>query len=209
MGEGPKRLKGPKGLRRDEELRRGVFVDSLEEIYQSLIAPVERRMIATVARIVRDPDDAADVFQECLGEIWAKLPKIHRHPNPHAYIMRICVGRSYDALRKRARQRNREISFDEPNAEAAVASGASHAPQHDPGKESLIHRAIASLPPNQAHAVMLRAVEEMPYDAIGATLGCSETTARSHFSKGRARLRDILSGLGILQSYSPKPGDQS
>ena len=69
-------------------------------------------MILTVARIVRDPEDAADVFQEVLAVIWNKLERIDRHPNPHAYILRICVTRSYDALRKKARRRRREIRLD-------------------------------------------------------------------------------------------------
>ena len=59
-----------------------------DDLYQRLIAPIERRMIDTVTRIVRDPDDSADVFQETLAAIWQKLSRIDRHPNPHAYIMR-------------------------------------------------------------------------------------------------------------------------
>lgn len=178
-------------------------MDSAEEIFQTLIAPIEKQMIRTVARIVHDPDDAADVFQECLAEIWKKLPKVHCHPTPQAYILRICIGRSYDALRRRALRRSREVQADDITLEAAADRVRPHAstdttPAADSGKESTIHRAIATLPPSQAHAVLLRAVEDMPYDAIGATLGCSEATARSHFSKGRARLHEILTRLGIL-----------
>lgn len=83
-----------------------------DELYERLISPIEKRMIGIVARIVRDPEDAADVFQEVLALIWAKLERIDRHPNPHAYILRICITRSYDALRKRARRRRREIRLE-------------------------------------------------------------------------------------------------
>jgi DNA-directed RNA polymerase specialized sigma24 family protein len=79
-----------------------------DELYERLISPIENRMIGIVARIMRDPEDAADVFQEVLALIWAKLARIDRHPNPHAYIIRICITRSYDALRKRARRRRLE-----------------------------------------------------------------------------------------------------
>ena len=87
-------------------------MEKSDELYERLIRPIEQRMISIVARVVRDPEDAADVFQEVLALIWAKLDRIDRHPNPHAYIIRICITRSYDALRKRARRRRREVRLE-------------------------------------------------------------------------------------------------
>ena len=60
----------------------------MDVLYKKLISPIEKRMIGIVARIMRDPEDAADVFQEVLALIWSKLERIDRHPNPHAYIIR-------------------------------------------------------------------------------------------------------------------------
>ena len=64
--------------------------------------------------------------------------------------------------------------------------------------EAAIHRALFSLPPRQGQALLLRAIDNAPYEAIAATLGCSENTARSHVSKGRSRLHEILVDRGIL-----------
>jgi hypothetical protein len=44
------------------------------------------------------------------------------------------------------------------------------------------------LPPKQGQAVLLRVVENLSYQGIGGILGCSEATARSHFSKGKSRV---------------------
>jgi hypothetical protein len=85
---------------------RVVKMGKSDELYERLISPIEKRMIGIVARIVRDPED-----EEVLALIWAKFERIDRHPNPHAYIIRICITRSYDALRKRARRR-REIRLE-------------------------------------------------------------------------------------------------
>jgi hypothetical protein len=99
---------------------RVVKMGKSDELYERLISPIEKRMIGIVARIVRDPEDAADVFQEVLALIWAKFERIDRHPNPHAYIIRICITRSYDALRKRA-------SDSRGHCNASAKSGASGA----------------------------------------------------------------------------------
>jgi RNA polymerase sigma-70 factor (ECF subfamily) len=167
-----------------------------DELYERLISPVEKRMIGIVARIMRDPEDAADVFQDVLALIWAKLERIDRHPNPHAYIIHICITRSYDALRKRARRRRREIRLESIQAKMWPARSLGYI-KEEGDRVTAIREAIAMLPPNQGQAVLLRIMEDSPYDTIAGILGCSEATARSHFSKGKARLLKLLGELGI------------
>ena len=175
-------------------------MEKSDELYERLISPIEKRMIGIVARIVRDPEDAADVFQEVLALIWAKLDRIDRHPNPHAYIIRICITRSYDALRKRARRRRREIRLESIQAKIWPARSLGYI-KEEGGRVTAIREAIAMLPPNQGQAVLLRIMEDSPYHVIAGILGCSEATARSHFSKGKARLVKLLGELGI-SSYN-------
>lgn len=174
---------------------RVVRMGKSDELYERLISPIQKRMIDIVARIVRDPEDAADVFQEVLALIWAKLERIDRHPNPHAYIIRICITRSYDALRKRARRRRREIRLENIQAKMWPARSLGYIKEGD--RVTAIREAIAMLPPNQGQAVLLRLMEDSPYHTIAGILGCSEATARSHFSKGKARLVKLLGELGI------------
>jgi len=169
----------------------GNTVSKANEIYNELIAPIERRMMSSVTRIVRNPEDAADTLQNALTSIWKNLKKIHHHPNPHAYILRVCVNAAYDTLRKR-RRRN-EQPLDE--MEGSIPShGGSESPAIALVREREVLSAIASLPRNQAEAVLLRVVEDQPFQSIAEALGCREETARSHVSKGKARLREILAG---------------
>ncbi len=126
-----------------------------------------------------------------LAVVWKKLKTIDRHENPHAYILRICVTRSYDALRKKARYR-REARLQQEMA-AQQPAGTS-----DTGELALsIREAIALLPPKQAKAVFLRLIEGADFADMGLILACSASTARSHFSKGRVRLQGILREAGI------------
>jgi RNA polymerase sigma-70 factor (ECF subfamily) len=173
-------------------------VSEADELYDRLIAPIEQRMGSMALRIVRDRDDAADVIQETLAVVWKKLHRIDRDANPHAYILRICLSRAYDLLRRRARRRRREshavarASAASPAAaDPAVAAAAREQAQS-------VRDAVALLPPKQAKAVLLRAAEGTSYAAIAGILGCSEPTARSHYSKGLARLRGILAGQDSL-----------
>ena len=169
-------------------------LDSAEELYKKLISPIEDKMISIVSRIVRDQEESTDVFQEVLAVIWRKLARIERHPNPHAYILRICISRSYDALRKRSRRREVQLELDKIKTIPAKMEKHLEVDEIVDG----VREAILLLPVKQGQAILLRVVEDMPYNAIGDILGCSEVTARSHFSKGKTRIRKILSGTGVL-----------
>jgi RNA polymerase sigma factor (sigma-70 family) len=141
---------------------------------------------------VRDPDEAADVLQSALALVWRDLAKIHKHPNPRAYILRLCVSAAYDALRRRQRRRRRELPLEEEALPTRPASGDPAQAALERERREALLAAIARLPPRQAQALVLRAMEEQSFDAIAQALGCSEATARSHVSKARERLREIL-----------------
>jgi len=169
-------------------------VDIAEQLYAELISPIEGSMKRSVAGILNDPEDAADALQNTLLYIWKNLERIHRHPNPHGYILKVCISSAYDVARRNARRRQREIRI--PSEPGVVYQEAGSAISSD-RTVSAIRKGIAELPKKQAQAVLLRLLEEEPFDVIGRVLGCSEVTARSHVSKGLARLRQHLSSLGL------------
>lgn len=153
-------------------------------------------MKRTIARIVHDPEDAADTLQNALASVWNHLESVHHHPNPPAYILGICISAAYDTLRKRGRGSQRQVSLDEVPVTDLVSSGSSPDLQAlDNERESEISRAVASLPPQQAMAVFMRLVEGEPFHVIAEAIGCQEATARSHVSKGKAGLRELLADM--------------
>ena len=162
--------------------------------YESLIRPIEDRMIRSVWRIVRDPDDADDALQEALATIWKRLGRIRQHPNPHALILKICVNSAYDVLRRKSRRRRHEELKEISNT---IPDPAPSPAQQVVGRENReeIFEAIGRLPRNQAQAVLMRFVQELPYADIALALGCREATARKHIARARVRLRKALAHL--------------
>lgn len=164
--------------------------------YEQLIAPVETRMMRSIWRIVRHPEEAEDTLQEALTIIWKRLDRIRRHPNPQALILRICVNASYDTIRKRKHRHFHQQEDPDALHHVPTPSGLT-APDELVGKETEkeILDAIGRLPRKQAAAVLMRIVEEQSYEVIAQALGCSETTVRIHVSKGRKRLSQWLAHL--------------
>jgi RNA polymerase sigma-70 factor, ECF subfamily len=169
------------------------MMDNHQE-YERLIAPIEARMIRVVWRILRDASDAEDAFQQALLIVWKCWDRILTHPNPHALVLHICVNAAHDLLRRKARLNRRsetsviweDIAVSSPSAVQLI----SHAEQ-----SSQLRRAIGLLSRNQGRAILMHAVEEMPYSEIAALMDCREVTVRKHVARARAKLRTLLPHL--------------
>lgn len=77
-----------------------------------------------------------------------------------------------------------------PDAAASTIQSISEAEQ-----DTAVLRAIGSLPKNQARAILMHAVEEVPYSAIAEAVDCRESTVRKHVARARTKLRVLLSQL--------------
>ena len=63
-----------------------------------------------------------------------------------------------------------------------------------------IMKALNSLPDNLRETMLLRHVNDMPYEQIAQKLDCRVGTVKSRLSRGREMLREHLAAIGILPS---------
>lgn len=162
--------------------------------FEQLIKPVEHQMMRSIWRIVRDPEMAQDALQDSLTKIWKRLDRIRAHPNPQALILKICLNAAIDSLRKRKRLNQHEKA--EPLDQfASQPEAKAHEALETKKIEAEILEAVSRLPRRQAVAVLMRIVQDQPYNVIAQAMECSETTVRIHVSRGRVRLSQWLSHL--------------
>lgn len=180
---------------------------SKDRSYERLIGPIETRMMRSIWRIVRDPQEAEDALQEALTVIWRRLSRICRHPNPQALILKICIDAAYDSLRRW----NRHHRFFDREVARQLGDHADSSAEHP--VEGIVRReteaevlqAIARLPRKQAVAALMRIVQDQPYDQIARALGCREATVRIHVSRARTRLSRWLAHLNPRSSTEVLP----
>ena len=162
--------------------------------YDTYLAPLETRMLRTAWRITRDPDRARDALQDAMARVWRQRDRVSAHPNPGALVLRIAIHAAIDVLRRERRRRRAEESAA-PNAWRANPQTGPAAAAESSEVRALVLDAVARLPERQAAAVTLRVLEEQPYEAIAAALGCTEPTARVHVLRGREKLKRLLGPL--------------
>ena len=148
-------------------------------------------MFRAIWRVVRNGDDAEDALQEALLTAWNKFERIRKHARPEMLLLRISTDKAIDLLRKRVRKQEREGPLEDLPPKPAEYDGPREVMEEKEQRQRLLAK-IAALPRKQALGVFLRHIEECSHRDIASTLGCREATARSHVSKGVAKLKQSM-----------------
>ncbi|MEV1077438.1 SigE family RNA polymerase sigma factor [Streptomyces sp. NPDC050211] len=133
-----------------------------------------------------DRHRAEDLLQESLVKLWFVWPKIADEA-PEAYVRKVL---SRAAARSARRRWWGERPVDQL-PEVAVTGDVSATV----AERSRLEAALAQLPSRQRAAVVLRYYQDLPEAHVAQVLGCPVGTARSHASRGVARLRRLLADV--------------
>jgi len=165
--------------------------------YQEYVEPIRHCMIQAVWRLVRNADDTDDVVQEALERVLKVIPKLRKHPNPTAYILRICINAAYDHLR---RNKNRMFS-EEPRPASFEQLSSTPDPSESLAQKEKLQQtlgAIGQLPKREMEALILLVFEDFSYAEIAQAMGCRENSIRSMIAKARKRLSRMVGEFGSM-----------
>lgn len=141
-----------------------------------------------------DTHRAQDLVQNVLLQAYRRWSRITAVDHPDAYIRRMMTN-SY--LGWRRRRSNSEIPTDDFSERAGPPDPAIGVVDRDE-----LQQALRKLSPHQRAVLVLRHVEGLDDDAIAVVLGCSVGTVRSHASRGRERIRRLLTQTGNRSAFA-------
>jgi RNA polymerase sigma factor (sigma-70 family) len=121
---------------------------------------------------------AEDCFQETFLAALRAYPRLRPDSNVRAWLLTIAHRKAIDHVRRRRHESPLTVEH-EPVASA-------------PRGDYEIWCSVATLPPRQRAAVLLRYAGDLPHREIAATIGCSEAAARRSLHEGLKRLRETL-----------------
>jgi len=135
--------------------------------------------------LVGDPTEADDLVQDCLERAIRKRHLWKRRGSLRSWLYRI----QYNIFLNQSTRRNR-IRRQKPWEQAAAGMSE---PAAQEGQ--IVYRDVAmamrELPAEQRAAIVLTAIEGLPYDEAADILGIPIGTLRSRLSRGRERLRSL------------------
>jgi RNA polymerase sigma-70 factor (ECF subfamily) len=185
-----------------------VPADSFEDLVRPELATLHRRAF----RMTHEHEAAQDLVQDTLERAYRKLDRFQSGSNIRAWLLCIMRNIWISAHRRRAGA-FRMVSLDQidearpylDDVEPPGAADVESAVVDDLGVAS-IHTAIDGLPSHLRQVVVLADVEETPYGAIAAVLAIPIGTVASRLSRGRRRLRVVLSDQALGADYLARAG---
>jgi len=164
---------------------------------------VERRAFKVAEMAIGNPDDALDILQDAMMKLvnkYAHKPAGEWKP----LFYRILNNRIMDWHRQRG-SRGRWMVTLNPFRQGEEAEGYDPIATHvddkavEPGRQleaevagEAVVEAVKALPPRQQQAFLLRAWEGLSVAETAKSMGCSEGSVKTHYSRGLASLRNSL-----------------
>jgi RNA polymerase sigma-70 factor (ECF subfamily) len=190
------------GQKEDAELVLLCQQNKDQAAFEVLVRRYQRTVYGLLYKMAPDWSDLQDLGQEAFIRIWRGIDKLH---NPNAFrswMSQIVTNLFYDELRKRPR-RTPVLSLDQPlNDDEDSASRDIPDPSAQP--DDMVHRkairlmveeAISELPKQFRTAIILREIQDLPYDEIARITNTDLGTVKSRIARARAKVQSKLRPL--------------
>jgi len=174
-----------------QQLRRG-DPDALA----TLMARYQNRIYRYLLRLVRQPADADDLFQQTWLRVAEKIRSFDTSRNFDAWLFTLARNLAFDHLR-----RVRPPSLDEPVGDSPEDTMVSRLASGDPGpfelllateRASRLAGALENLPVTYREVLTLRFEEEMKLEEIALVLAAPLSTVKSRLRRSLEQLREML-----------------
>jgi RNA polymerase sigma factor (sigma-70 family) len=169
----------------------GAQPDDFAEFYEASYG----RMVALVAAIVGDRQQAEDIAQEAFARALARWSQISRYDLPEAWVRRVALRLTVDARRKlrRALQLSAWLTAGQRGREQPP----------DPLASTALSVALMRLPVAQRQVIVLYYLADLPVDDIARDTAVSVGTVRNRLAAARRRLERELTDFGEAEKEVP------
>jgi RNA polymerase sigma-70 factor (ECF subfamily) len=162
------------------------FQNGRQEALSELVKRWHLKICKKAYWVVKDPDLAKDIAQECWKIIMLKIEALEEAHSFGSWVNRIVYSKSLDALRKNTRERLniKDYYKDKVQSEAP--------PVNNDKLKSLVINSVKDLPIKQQIVIKLFYVEDYKLKEISTLLNISIGTAKSRLFHAREKLKLIL-----------------
>jgi RNA polymerase sigma-70 factor (ECF subfamily) len=173
-----------------------------EAAFNQLVLLYERRVFALVYRMVGRRDEAEDLAQEVFVQVFKAIDQFRGDSKLSTWIFRIAVNLCKNRIKYLARRKTdaqEELGERLERSAFTSARGVSVGEIGRPDElvegmqlERIVKAAIEQVEPDFREVLILRDVEDLSYEEIGAITGLAEGTVKSRIHRARAQLKSLV-----------------
>jgi RNA polymerase sigma-70 factor (ECF subfamily) len=175
----------------------GRAVASLED-FEALVRAEQRHIYRVLLLLLRDPDAADSLTQECFFKAYRNRKGFRGDCSPRTWLMRIAVNLARDHVkspRLRFWRRLFRLSQEgEPILEPADLRATPEQVLLAREKLNAVWSAVDGLPERQRALFLLRFVEEMSIEEISDTVSLRPGTVKAHLFRALSTVRRRIEG---------------
>lgn len=168
--------------------------------FEALMKRHQRSVYAMLYKMAPDWNDTADLAQEAFIRIWRGIDKLQNPRAFRSWMTQIVTNLFYDELRKRPRQvtilsLDQPLNSDEEDGPSRDLADPAAGPDELLARKDVqqtVDKAIATLPRQFRTAIVLREVEDLPYEEIAKITATDIGTVKSRISRARTKVQEIL-----------------
>lgn len=183
--------------------------------FLALLDPLKASLERYALRSAWNREQAADIMQETVMTAWREFDKFQKGTRFRDWIFRILLYTIFSFNKKTGRERKKRTSVPVEHMdglkerarymdgvlerESAWASILENPQKIMESLDDRTRRAIAELPRDEQHCLLLKLLEGFTYKEIAAFLAMPMGTVMSHIHRARLKLREELADLAIEQ----------
>ena len=154
-----------------------------------------RKVFGLAYRFTGRVDEAEDLTQEVFVKVYQTLGRYRESDGPlGGWLMTVARNHAIDHYRRRKQERLRRT--DDPAVLDAAPARDEHpvAGLEREERRHLVHSGLRALPADLRVPLILRDLQELPYEAIASELGIPLGTVKSRINRARLELAKRLLG---------------
>lgn len=156
------------------------FVSGRADAFDRLYERHSTYVYNTCLGILGNPDDARDAMQDTFVQLYRSLPKFRLQSRFSTWLYRIAVNKCMDSLRSRPKWES---------SDSVDWVGDCVPDQGDVLLEAQVREAILRLKPEYRAVLVLCYFQQLSYNEIAETLGCSVDQVRIRLHRARKAFR--------------------
>lgn len=170
-----------------------------KDAFQELVCRYQDRLVNYVNSLVHDYEQAVDLAQEAFIRVFQNAHRCNLDSQFSSWIYRIATNLAIDEIRRRRRKGRcflyNVLAFPTRGREPYPLPDRRPSPERQLDRKERRQRlraALASLPERYRLPLLLREVEELPYEEVARVLGISLGTVKSRLHRAKSLLREKL-----------------
>lgn len=166
-----------------------------EEAWHAFVSAFESRMFNYLFRLEGNKEDALDLTQEVFYRAWRSISTFKPGEKVLPWLYQVARNTQIERHRRKVLPRfsieeaAEDVGFEVTSSRRGPVQVAESADTAE-----RVQAALGRLAPEYREAIVLRFVEELPYDEIARIQNCAVGTAKSRVFRAKEMLADLLQG---------------